>query len=210
MQTITLDTTSTALNEAALASALETYAADYFDSITDTNGVVTCSKNGADIVKFDYSQSSSRLHVVFGGYDFQSNGDYNVVTLMYVFDGAIALYISNAFFTADNYRLVLITKDKSGQTAVIVYNSYGAVDGSAGTFPVLSYTASGASSYTIYRGNSSENKAFAFPVWTGDSYTENVLTTSVAAFSGNFAPHKEYINGTLCWGVANDAFLIPD
>ena len=226
MRKILLNEAAADGNALALADALNAYGKAFFDSAAAIGDTVTCTIGGqtaatfqiADFLPVTWSGAGGTTYTIAG----ESQYPYNRFPAVWFFDNAFCLFHGNATGEIDTRRGVIITKDKSGATTVIFF-----WDG-ANTTPYRTKSAEGAqaaytvaaipcfgeiATYTHSRVNrigSDDPKTFAVPVWTGDSYTEDVLAVAIATTTQNYAPFHQTVNGESFYAVLTGSFLVRD
>jgi len=220
MRKITLDITSAENNAAALADAINTYGKAFFDSASADGYGVTCAIGGQTAAVF---QIADYLPILWTGdsgvYTIRDSLNYNRYKEIWFFDGAIFLPVATSDGSVDYRRGCIITKDKSGTTAIIFL--HGSVSGleittaASNGDPVACLGAirafSGLIYYNHYRSiltGASIQKTFAVPVWTAESYTEDVLAVVAMISTENYAPFQIIINDVNYYAVLSDSFII--
>lgn len=226
MQKITLDVTSAENNATSLATALSAYGEDHFDSVSASGTSVTCVVGGRTAAIF---QITDYLPIVWaassGTYTVRDGLNYNRYKEIWLFSSTIFLPCTIADTSTpegavDYRRGCIITKDKAGRTT-LVFLSSAASGQSITTAPANGETATysiGAipvfsefMAYQHYRSTcapSDELQTYAVPVWTGESYTENMLVTVLAASAAQYAPFQITVGGVSYYAVLTDSFMI--
>lgn len=211
MQTIDLSTSSVSANASALKNALETYATDYFSSVTISESTVSCYVDGA--LWLTIRANYARFECVGNtqNCEFVAFTD-SYFTKLHIFDNAIV------FEAAHPIRSFVLTKNKAGAVTLLAanasYNSNTVVvgAGNVNTSNIRVFAAMSVGNdvmvYTGYRQYVIGGKVFGVPISTGDSSTENVLQSVVSAFSDQYTPHQIIVDGESWYAIVYDSIYI--
>ena len=220
MRKMTLDMTSAENNAAALADAINTYGKAFFDSASADGYGVTCAIGGQTAAVL---QIADYLPILWTGdsgvYTIRDSLNYNRYKEIWFFDGAIFLPVATSDGSVDYRRGCIITKDKSGRTTVVFLctsmsgQSITTAQAGSSNTPILGAISAFSEpiTYTHYMNyfiNASIQKTFAVPVWTAESYTEDVLAVVAMISTENYAPFQIIINDVNYYAVLSDSFMI--
>lgn len=213
MQTIDLSTSSESANASALKNALETYATDYFSSVTISESTVSCYVDGtlwltirANYARFECVGNTQNC-------EFVAFTD-TYFTKLHIFDNAIV------FEAAHPIRSFVLTKNKAGAVTLLAANvSYDSgsnkvtsVNSNVNTSNIRVFAAMSVGNdvmvYTGYRQYVIGGKVFGVPISTGDSSTENVLQSVISAFSDQLNPHQIIVDGESWYAIVYDSIYI--
>lgn len=222
MQTINVYNGTNTQNASNVKDALETYATDYFSSVTVTDNVVSCYVDGTLWLTITIPSGTARVTFECVGktancvFEPASNANPKMANL-HIFDNAIVFepYVNNAIMQKQS---IVLTKNKAGAVTLlaanVAYNS-NTVDvagGSVNSSTVYSFAAMSVGNdvmvYNGYRQYVIGGKVFGVPISTGDSSTENVLQSVVSAFSDQFAPHQIIVDGESWYAIVYDSIYI--
>lgn len=234
MRVIDLDVTGATENAADLKAKLEAEAVStYFSRVTVSENVVSCYVGNEVWMTITIKDSTANNSVTFycvGDTEhagtlnsrFIPNNTCNYIGKLIVFDTAILVVPRSS---VDEFRYsIAITKAKSGKPTVIAANTstntngnvvnvtvgVGNLNSSTGRVNTAAEAFENCCAHQMIRtyevsGNAS---IYGVPVWTGSSYTENVLESVVSAFSDRYAYHQITVNGTSYYAVIYDSIYI--
>lgn len=224
MQTINVYNGTNTQNASNVKEALETYATDYFSSVTVTDNVVSCYVNGTLWLTITIPSGTAQMTFECVGktancvFKPSANANPKIANLQ-IFDNAIVFEPSvNGVITQP--QSIVLTKNKAGAVTLLAANvnvsynpdtiivSGGSVNtSSAHTFAAMS-VGNDVMVYTGYRQYVIGGKAFGVPMSTGDSSTENVLQSVVSAFSDQITPHQIIVDGESWYAIVYDSIYI--
>lgn len=222
MQTINVYNGTNTQNASNVKDALETYATDYFSSVTVTDNVVSCYVNGTLWLTITIPSGNAYMTFECVGKTancvFEPAGNANPkIANLHIFDNAIVFepYISN---TIVQQQSIVLTKNKAGAVTFLAanasYNSNTVIVGSGNVntttnrvFAAMS-VGNDVMVYIGYRQYVIGGKVFGVPISTGDSSTANVLQSVISAFSDQFNPHQIIVDGESWYAIIFDSIYI--
>ena len=222
MQTIDVYNSSNTQNASNVKDALETYATDYFSSVTVTDNIVSCYVDGTLWLTITIPSGTAYLAFECVGKTancvFNTNGNLNPkIANLHIFDNAI-VFEPNVNSTIVQQQSIVLIKNKDGAVTLLGANvSYSSTVvrvgvGSVNASGFYSFAAMSVGNdvmvYTGYRQYVIGGKAFGVPISTGDSSTENVLQSVVSVFSDQSVPHQIIVDGESWYAIAYDSIYI--
>lgn len=225
MQTIDVYNSSNTQNASNVKDALETYATDYFSSVTVTDNVVSCYVDGT--LWLTITIPSGNEYVTFECVGktvncvFAPNGNSNPkMANLHIFDNAIVFepFVNTAIA---RQMSIILTKNKAG--AVTLLGANGTYTSASNMFRVGATSVNSSTTYVVFAAMSVGNdvmvytsyrqyviggKVFGVPISTGDSSTENVLQSVISAFSDQSVPHQIIVGGESWYAIVYDSIYI--
>lgn len=222
MQTINVYNSDYLANASNVKTALETYATDYFSSVTVTDNVVSCYVDGILWLTITIPSGTAFMTFECVGktancvFKPSSNAKPKMANL-HIFDNAIVFepYANGVIIQQQS---IVLTKNKACAVTLLAANvtydsnTVSVVSGSvnlsnARTFAAMS-VGNDVMVYTGYRQYVIGGKVFGVPISTGDSSTENVLQSVVSAFSDQSTPHQIIVDGESWYAIVYDSIYI--
>lgn len=222
MQTIDVYNSSNLANASNVKDALETYATNYFSSVTVTDNVVRCYVDGTLWLTITIPGATAYMTFECVGntancvFTPSSNVNPKMANL-HVFDNAIVFepYANGVIIQQQS---IVLTKNKAGAVTLLAANvSYNSNTVSVGSgnvnlngqriFAAMS-VGNDVMVYACYRQYVIGGKVFGVPISTGDSSTENVLQSVVSAFSDQSTPHQIIVDGESWYAIVYDSIYI--
>lgn len=224
MQTINVYNGTNTQNASNVKDALETYATDYFSSVTVTDNVVSCYVDGTLWLTITIPSSTAYMTFECVGktancvFNPSSNTNPKMANLQ-IFDNAIVFepYANGVIIQQQS---IVLTKNKAGAVTLLAANvSYSPASNTVsvgsggvntnGTRPFAAMSVGNdVMVYTGYRQYVIGGKVFGVPISTGDSSTENVLQSVVSAFSDQYTPHQIIVDGESWYAIIFDSIYI--
>lgn len=222
MQTINVYSSSYIANTANVKAALETYATDYFSSVTISDNIVKCYVDGVLwlTITVPSSGSSATFACVGKTQNCTFRGGYSAtmyVSEIQIFDNAIVFVLSYNDVPYYPSSFVL-TKNKAGVVTLLAANAsyssnyvnvgYGYVNSDkTNSFAAMS-VGNDVAVYNVYRQYIIGGNVFGVPIFTSDSSTVNVLQSVVSAFSDQSVPHQIIVDGESWYSIVYDSIYI--
>lgn len=221
MQTINVYNRDYLVNASNVKIALETYATDYFSSVSVSDNVVSCYVDGTLWLTITIPNGSAYIMFECVGktanYFFSPAADSNPkMANLHIFDNAIVFepYVNGIV----PQQSIVLAKNKDGAVTLLGANvSYssnvvrvgvGNVNASTTySFAAMS-VGNDVMTYNSYRQYVIGGKAFGVPISTGDSCTDNVLQSVVSAFSDQSVPHQIIVDGESWYAIVYDSIYI--
>ena len=222
MQTINVYSSSNTQNASNVKDALETYATDYFSSVTVTDNVVSCYVDGTLWLTITIPNGTAYMTFECAGktanYVFEPAGNANPkMANLHIFGNAIVFEPSLNGGIAPHQSIVL-TKNKAGAVTLLAANvqyitnivrvANGNVNSSTSYLFAAMSVGNDVMVYTGYRQYVIGGKAFGVPISTGDSSTENILQSVISVFSDQSVIHQIIVGGESWYAIAYDSIYI--
>ena len=222
MQTINVYSSSNTQNASNVKDALETYATDYFSSVTITDDVVRCYVDGTLWLTITIPNGTAYMTFECVGktancvFEPSANANPKMANL-HIFDNAIVFepYLNGVIMP---HMSIVLTKNKAGAVTllaanvssssnVVIVGSGGVNSNSQRVYAAMS-VGNDVMVYTGYRQYVIGGKAFGVPISTGDSSTVNVLQSVVSVFSDQSVPHQIIVDGESWYAIVHDSIYI--
>lgn len=222
MQTINVYSSSNTQNASNVKDALETYATDYFSSVTVTDNVVSCYVDGTLWLTITIPSGTSYMDFECVGKTanciFRPSGNANPkMANLHILDNAIVFepYLNGVIMP---HMSIVLTKNKAGAVTllaanvssssnVVIVGSGGVNSNSQRVYAAMS-VGNDVMVYTGYRQYVIGGKAFGVPISTGDSSTENILQSVISVFSDQSVIHQIIVGGESWYAIAYDSIYI--